>query len=169
MATTYQQAEGDVLKVLNEAIEKWHQPLKEAGVEIGVLMATNEAGAAVKHGGYPAFATVKIVSLKDRVLKKCDAEILIDQYEWDQMKPQHRLAVVDHELTHIELAKEPLSSRIILDDLGRPKLKTRKGDWNGGDGFAEIVERHGDYSAEVENSRRVAAMIEKAKAGELPA
>lgn len=160
--TTYQQAEGDVLKVLNEAIGKWHNDLSDAGVRIGVLMATNPAGPAVKHGGYSAYATVKIVALKDRVLKPVDCEILIDQHEWDHLKAGHRLALIDHELSHIELVRHEETRQVIRDDLNRPKLKSKKGDWNGGDGFAEVVERHKGFAIEVLNSHKVQAAVEAA-------
>jgi hypothetical protein len=140
--------------VVDQAIGEWHKLLKDEGVQLGVLMAINGDGPAVKHGGYPAMATIRVVPLKDRVTKEYDAELLIDEKEWNQLKPEHRLALCDHELTHLELATEKESGEVKRDDLGRPKLKTRKGDWNGGDGFAEVVERHGDFAVEFLNAQR---------------
>jgi len=51
---------------------------------------------------------------------------------------------------------------IILDDLGRPVLKLVKGDWDGGDGFVDVVARHGDYAPEVENADAVQARLNSA-------
>ena len=167
--TTYQKADTDVTAILNQAVTEFHPRLRDARVSFGVLMADNPDGPAVKHGGYPATAKVRVVALKDRVLKEVDAEIIIDRHEWDQMSDAHRIALFDHELSHLTTVPDDEQDEgFALDDLGRPKLKTVPGDWNAGDGFAEVVARHGDYSAEVANARKLAAMIETAKIGELP-
>jgi hypothetical protein len=49
------------------------------------------------------------------------------------------------------------------DDIGRPKLRLKKGDWNAGDGFRDVVARHGDHAAEFENIRRAYAVACEAK------
>jgi hypothetical protein len=168
MPTTYQKADDDVIEVLEAALD-YHPKLAEARVKFGVLMADNGDEPAVKHGGYPALAKVRVVSLKDRVLKEVDAEILIDRHEWDGMQPAHRVALLDHELSHVTTVPGEENEMYKLDDLGRPKLKTVNGDWNAGDGFAEVVARHGDWSVESLNAKRLSAMIEAAKGGEVPA
>lgn len=164
MATTFKEAEAEVIGVMKEAIEKWHQPLDDAKLKIGVLMAENEDGPAVKHGGYPAIATIRPVPLKDRLTKGYDVELLIDEAEWNSLNKKQRLALLDHELSHVEIVTWPDSTKIKRDDLGRPKCRTRKGDWNGGDGFSEVVERHKDCAIEAINAARVNTAVEAAKA-----
>ena len=138
-------------KLIGDMMSKYHQSLNDAGVRIGVLFAANPEGPAVKHGGYPAHATIKVMSLKDRVTKGYDAELMVSEESWDGFDEDQRAALVDHELTHLEIvAKKGIVQR---DDIDRPKLKTRKGDWNCGDGFAEVVARHGRASIEFENAR----------------
>jgi len=161
MATTYQLADEPVKKVVDEAVKSWHRRLKDMNVRLGVLVAANGDGPAVRHNGYPALATIRVTPLKDRVTKGFDAELLIDEREWNGMKSEHRLALCDHELTHLVIVKDKKSGEVKLDDLGRPKLRSRKGDWNGGDGFAEVVERHGDFAVEFLNAQRA---FSKAKA-----
>lgn len=178
--TTYSDPDPEVLALLADAMRRWHPQLHDAGVRVGVLMAANEDGPAVKHAGYPALATIKVVSLKDRLKKQYDAELLLDQSEWNDMRREHREALVDHELSHIVLAKygykagreedDPDERGEIWcarDDLGRPKLKIRLADWNAGDGFADVIRRHGMYAAELENLRRCQARADAANAEHL--
>ena len=173
--TTYQLADIDTLDLVRRVMQRSHGPLFEAAVQVGVLMASNPDGPAVKHGGYAAFATIKIVGLKDRVTKQYDAEMLIDESEWNQFREGHRTALIDHELSHLTLVKlSPKELRAArsedsnapwwkLDDLGRPKLKTVPGDWNAGDGFKEVVQRHGDFAIEYLNLQSAKAKADAAR------
>lgn len=172
MPTTYSLADDDVKDLLADALRQWHRPLFDAGVKFGVLMAFNPSGPAVKHGGYPAAATVRVVPLKDRVTKGYDAEVVIDLRWWEARKKKHRVALLDHEASHVELAKivgystEDGSIRFDRDDIGRPKLRLRKGDWNAGDGFAAVVGRHEDFAVEFENLDYCWSRAKAAKAGD---
>jgi hypothetical protein len=143
-----------------------HERLQEAGVKVGIIFAYNPDGeAAVKHGGYPALAKIKPVPLKDRLSKEYDAELIIDEKAYRDLKDEQREALLDHELSHIntvdlntdELAEarahDEKAPSWKLDDLGRPKLRTVLGDWNVGDGFKQVVVRHGDMAIEYENIR----------------
>ena len=175
MATSYQTADIDVLDLLARVMREHHPRLTEAGVRVGVLMAENPDGDAIKHGGYPVFACIKVVSLKDRVSKQYDAELLIDRRAWDAAREEQQLALLDHELSHIDRAElspndakaarrdDPNAPTWKLDDLGRPKLKTVPGDWNVGDGFAEVVARHGRHAVEYANLEHGRARADAAR------
>lgn len=173
MPTTYTVADEAVLGVLDEVMRANHPALTEAGVMVGVLMAENPDGDAVKHAGYPALACVKVVPLRDRVTKGYDAEMIIDLHAWEVMDDRHRAAVIDHELAHLARVPSPVKDlregalAWKTDDLGRPRLKTRKGDWMTGDGFIEVVKRHGAFAAEYLSIGRAKAMADAAcRAGE---
>lgn len=100
----------------------------------------------LKHHGYPALAKVQITAYVDRVRGIPDAKLTIDRCEWNLMSKSRKEALIDHELTHLTIArdKEGVAKR---DDLGRPKLKMRIHDWEL-TGFASVVERHGEASVE---------------------
>lgn len=155
---TYGLPDDDVIQLLNAVMEKNHRPLHLAEVRVGVLMTHD-----LKHGGYPAYATIKVVPLKDRLTKEYDAELVIDRGEWEHLRHKHRKALIDHELSHLAVAKfveresedGEISCTFATDDLGRPKLKLVKGDWNGSDGFREVVKRNGDWAIEFLNAKRV--------------
>lgn len=174
MPTSFSIADEKVTDAVERMMSANHQPLHAAGVKVGVLVAYNPDGPAVRHGGYAARATIRVVPLKDRLTKGYDAELLLDQAELDLMRVEHLNALVDHELTHLELAmkkvkpakgsKAPPDYVLARDDLGRPKLKTRLGDWSAGDGFREVVQRHGDYAPEYENIMRAKSAADAAKA-----
>src|ERR1019366_9477538 len=56
-----------------------------------------------------------------------------------------RLALLDHELTHLVLRCD--EDGLKHDDIGRPTFKIKQHDFDLG-GFAEVVERHGEASVE---------------------
>lgn len=163
MSTTYQQADEDVLDLLQQVKRDHHPRLAEAGVEVGIIMALNPDDDAIKAGGYPAFAQIKVVSLKDRVSKGYDAELLIDERKWRELTAAQRVALLDHELSHVDRVDVPERERGLFDesagpvvswktdDRGRPKLRTVNGDWHCGDAFAEVIRRHGDSAIEYMN------------------
>ena len=165
MPTTYQIADDDVLRLCARVMKESHPRLQEAGVKVGILFAFNSDGNAVSHGGYPALAKMKPVSLKDRVSKEYDAELIIDESAYRELREEQREALIDHELSHIntvDLKDEELKEVRMhdedapswkLDDLGRPKLRSVLGDWNVGDGFSLVVARHGQWAIEYENIR----------------
>jgi len=181
--TTYWKADDSIHNILSELITNYHPDIDESQAKICILFAARVKGPAVKHGGYPAFATVKINSLKDRVMKGFDAEILIDATEWRKSNPTQQRALLDHELSHIEVKrKKPVKNKkskesddgdndgssqtvakeeIMTDDIGRPKLATKKADWNVGDGFASIVRRYGENSVELYNIQKANEMIDE--------
>ena len=154
MPTTYSKAAADVLSIVKSTTSKFHGEVEKAGVTIDVLMAYNPDGHAVTHGGYPAQAKVKIVSLKDRAKGCKDAEIIIDDRNWDKLSDAERKALIDHELEHLEVQYE--EGEVKIDDLGRPKLKIKKHDWQMG-WFDVIARRHGESSPEVRQASELMA------------
>lgn len=136
--------------------DRYHKPLKEAGVTIDLLLAhasrdqnDDPVGAAVKHGGYPAAAVIKIVSLKDRVAGLGDAQMIVDGDKWDEWTDAELDALLDHELTHLEIVVDK-DGAIVQDDAGRPKLKIRLHDFQIG-GFHSIAKKHKEDAFEVQS------------------
>lgn len=195
MPRTYWKAKADdsVYADVERVIKAWHKDLADNKVKVGIIFAYDPKGPAVMHAGYPAYATVRILSLRDRVSKDYDVEVLIDAELWKSSEQAHKDAILDHEFSHVEVKRhkpkkkakrrpeeddfdtlgedppdvvetqedeEDERGEVMLDDNGRPMLKTRKGDWNGGDGFKAVAARHGDFAIEVLNSDRVRAMID---------
>ncbi len=141
-----------ILIRLGQMMAAHHQPLSEADVTVDVLLVRNVDAEgecidpALAHHGYPAAAVVKINSLSDRVEGKADATIKVDGNRWDEWPDARLDAILDHELTHLELKlKEGVLQR---DDVGRPMLRMRKHDQSYG-WFNEIAERHGEDAVEV--------------------
>jgi hypothetical protein len=156
-STTYSLAEAEDCQHLRVVLESYHYELHNAKVKFGLIMASSEDDHPVKSHGYPALACVKVVPLKDRLTKGYDAEILVDRHAWNEMGTQHKQAILDHELSHLRLVPETDKDSNLpykTDDLGRPKLKLVNGDWNAGDGFAEVVKRHGKFAVEFTNLAR---------------
>lgn len=172
--TTYDDADDDIMAVLAEQLRLHHPDLCECGAVIGVTVASNEKGPAVRHGGHAALATIKAISSKDKTKKKIDAEILIDLSEWHQLHPEQRAALIDHELLHLrrveytekQLAKlrkaNPDQPAWKIDEHGRPKMKTVKADVTPGDAWAACIQRHGKAAVEFVTAKRFAEFAEEA-------
>lgn len=151
MGKTFSLPEIDVILVLNDVWEKYHGRLKQHDVRIGIVMAYapvdkngERIGTALKgYAGFAAGAQVSIVSLKDRLTKKYDVEILIDADFWPELTSAEKRALLDHELTHVVPTGEK-------DALDRPMIKMRKEDfavW----GFHEVIARHGKSASEAQH------------------
>lgn len=146
---TYLLAAKETEDLLAKVIEEYHPRLLNEDVRVGILMAyasvdenTGEKkGHAIKgYAGAAAGASVKKVAAKDRLTKKYDVELLIDGDAWPNLPEQQKVAILDHEMTHIETTGK-------TDDNNRPLVKMREEDfivW----GFLEVVQRHGVHAME---------------------
>lgn len=155
---TYKRAGKDVLDMVQATMAKYHGPKADAGVEVLVLMASpncdengDPMGPAVSVNGYPCAGKIKVLSLKDRVATGCDAEMQLDSDVWDESSDEERAALVDHELTHLELRVDD-KGNVKRDDIDRPKLRCRKHDAQHG-WFFDVAQRHGEASFEVREAR----------------
>lgn len=101
---------------------------------------------AITHNGRRAYGLCKIVNLKDRAKGNGDAEILIDHDYWKNIPEEQQRALLDHELTHIQVCLGK-NGDMKLDDLSRPKLAIRKHDIEVG-WFSAVAKRHGAASIE---------------------
>ena len=147
---TYQKAGDDVQKLLQAVLKKHHFRLAAEGVTVEVLMACAPADSdkpALVHHGYPAHAIIKINSLKDRAKGCADAELRIDERFWASATEKERLALLDHELEHLQVIEK--DGKAARDDLGRPKLRLRLHDWQIGV-FSEVARRHGPASGDLQ-------------------
>jgi hypothetical protein len=158
---TYQQADRNACEVIDRMKKQFHQQLDELGVTIDCLFAfpnENENGditsPAVTVGGYKCLAKVRVISLKDRVMGRGDAEITIDKHTWDELSSEERDALVDHELEHLEVCMKEKGRElaVVRDDLDRVKLKLRKHDYQFG-WFNSVARRHGADSQEVQQAQ----------------
>jgi len=138
-----------------------HPALKEAGVTVALILcrkvdANGEiVDPAISVGGYPALAKIKINSLEDRVQGKADATITIDGNHWDEWPTPRVDAILDHELTHLELRVDKDGS-LVRDDCGRPVLRMRRHDQQHG-WFNDVAKRHGEDAVEVEQLKQATA------------
>lgn len=141
MATIFKRL--DVGKRLNDAMTSWHPDLVEAGVTVECFSAAADAGVtpALRQGGYPAVAVTRIVPYRDRVAGMADAHIYVDFDAWHSMDDEEKLALLDHELTHLELVVDK-NGDAKLDASDRPRLRIRRHDIRIGV-FISCMKRHG--------------------------
>jgi hypothetical protein len=153
----YRQAPAEVVALVQEVLSSLRKDLVEVGVTLGCRFAhaprnetTNEPkGPALKHHGYPAAAVIRVVSQKDRVAGLPDALIDFDGDRYDDFSEEEKRALIDHELTHLELLRDE-EGQPKLDDCFRPRLRLRPHDAEIGV-FYDVVERHGPAALETQN------------------
>lgn len=160
MPSTYTLPEDDMVQILRGLLDFHHRRLRDAGVTICLLVAY---GAVDKNGdlqapaitdrGYEALGLCKIMKLIDRVAGMADTRILVDGDRWETMTPEEQEALVDHELTHIEIVMD--GAEPAKDGHDRPKLVIRRHDQHFG-WFDEVAHRHGPSSQEVQQARKLA-------------
>jgi len=157
MSSIYDQAEKETYALAAEIMEAHHQDLRLPDgtfPRLCILMAAKEEGdePAVKSHGYPCAAVVSVIPYKQRVDKRADAEIVIDEEAWKGFSDPEKRALLDHEITHLEIQKDDVGC-VKTDDFGRPKLKLRLHDWQLG-GFASIAKRYGADAIERQEFRK---------------
>jgi Putative phage metallopeptidase len=167
MPKTYEDAPVELTTTIIDARQMWHPVLDRCEVTASALLEADydkdsgELCSSLVVGGYPAAAMVKITPLRDRALGVADAVIVVDARWWaDHPDELERRALIDHELTHLEVCSDPagrvtidgdgeLVGKPVSDDRGRPKLRIRKHDFVIG-GFIEVARRHKQRAVEVQ-------------------
>jgi len=154
MPKTYSKPDSKELELLKLAIKNWHPDLEEAKAKIALVMvgpAVNDAGdvtaPAITGQGVAVAARVGLVSPKRRVYMEYDAEIEIDETVWADFDADKRLALLDHELEHVQVRRDR-NNAIARDDDLRPKLRLGADDYML-TGFVAVAKRHGGNALEV--------------------
>lgn len=157
---TYDKCDPSVKKLVTEIIAEFdsYEKLRTVDVKIDLLFAYADldendqpTNNAITHQGVKALGLCRIVNLKDRTKGLGDAEILLDGDWWKGASDEEQKALLDHELHHLGFTGK-------MDNLGRPKLKLRKHDYQIG-WFTIIAQRHGIHSQE---RKQAAGMMEMA-------
>ena len=160
--STYCKAPADVRELAEKLLEEFttYKPLLEAKVKIDFMFAYAERGEddepkgfALTRRGVRVLGITRKLGIKDRVMGRGDAEVILDGDWWDSETPLRKKALLDHELHHLDVVTDE-TGVAIRDDLKRPKLKLRKHDVEVG-WFAVVAGRHGSNSIEIEQAKAV--------------
>jgi hypothetical protein len=159
MPTTYAKDDGPITKVVARVVKQYHRDLEAAGVTVEILIAANDEGPAVTAHGWPAQALAKINNLQNRAAGNADCRIVVADDCWKAKSPEEKEALIDHECHHFELVKDKYGG-VRTDDLGRPKLRIRRHDWELG-GFDVIARRRGSLAPEVQVAAKIKRRLEQ--------
>jgi len=159
----YELAKAQTVSAVDRVMKTYHGRLSDVGVTCDTLLAFANTdvngdpnGCAIKLHGRECNAKIRIVSTKDRVAGRADVEMIIDGDKLDLWSEEELDALIDHELTHLELCVNSKGG-LQRDDHDRPKLKIRLHDREFG-WFDEVARRHGEHSFEMTQAK---AMIEE--------
>jgi Putative phage metallopeptidase len=162
--TTFEHQPPDLVEVLDQALN-YHQELRDADVRVLTLRARafdalEQPEAAIKLAGCPCLAKIRVYNHKMRVLTGFDAEVVVDGHRWDELTPEQRVALLDHELTHLRVMNDE-AGEVKLDDLGRPRLRTMPDDFML-TGFYDVIRRHGESANEARSVQQVHLSVKAA-------
>jgi len=157
MPITFEPATLQVYEMAEEIMRTYHPELEMGSGEwprlcIMTAVSDDPEDSPLKINGDPAAAIISIIPYKQRVDKRADAEILIDARIWHDLRDGQRRALLDHEITHLQIQWDE-NGIVKTDDCGRPKLKMRLHDWTL-TGFRSIATRYGEDALEVIDARK---------------
>lgn len=156
MAIGYTQCGSEIHDAADQVMQEHHKALRlsDGSFPRLCLMFVHDVDdeQPLKLHGYPCAAVISVIPHKQRADKRADAEILIDEKWWNSAGDKERTALLDHEITHLEICIDD-AGFVKCDDQGRPKFKLRLHDWQLG-GFRCIAERYGDAAPEVQMARQ---------------
>lgn len=102
MTKRYEVASTFVDNVIAQIREEFYNVLQGVTIDALFVFDDKKSEPVLKHRGYPAAATVRIVSSRDRAAGMSDAQIVIDRATWQSLSGASQRAVIDHELYHLE-------------------------------------------------------------------
>lgn len=155
-------------KTIAGVMWKYHSRLLEPTIEVSVKVETflvygprnkdgEQTGPGIKLRGTTAYACIRVSSLEERVAGRADAVMWIDGDSYKSWQAGTLHAIIDHELTHLDLVTDPKTEEVVVDDAGRTKLKLRPHDFEVG-WFDEVAERHAGDSIEVRQASTLATV-----------
>ena len=154
---SYVKADDELIQHLNHVMQQYHPHLVDVELKVDFLLALrgeNDEYALTAHG-YGALATIRKTNLKDRVKGLGDCELVIDGDHYDEWSERELHALLDHELTHLELTVDKKTGRTKRADHNRPMISMRLHDRQMG-WFDSVAKRWGVDSAEVQQMTELA-------------
>jgi hypothetical protein len=82
----------------------------------------------------------------------------------ESVEPPALLAVNEEKQLKELRGENPAAVAWKVDDIGRPKLRSVPGNWMTGDGFTQVVARHGVNAIEYRNIAHAKASADQARA-----
>lgn len=164
MSLIYEKAPEEVNSLITKVMEKYHNELFIAGVKVAATMVSklgkeDELVPCLKVRGAQAYACIHTVRPSQRLRVQHDAELTIDAFLWEDMGMPQKIAILDHELTHLAIRLDK-QGKPKLDDHGFIRLRCVNHDYDIS-GFYQIVRRHGMKSIEWNRVSSVYNAVEK--------
>lgn len=158
MSKNYIVANAEDVEMMKGIMDSTYPELVSNNVNVALFYVTkvNKAGEVqdepcLKKDGVTCAGKISLISDLNRMTDTTDAKIVLDYGIWQKLSLEEKKALLDHELHHLHIVKDPKTGEVltISEDSTRIKLKMKKHDvvmW----GFHEIIERHGFGSHELQ-------------------
>jgi hypothetical protein len=137
------QTEPEPYRMMDDLIMDYHPHLEQARVALAWRY-----GWTSDKDGRLILGQCRKASDLDREFREFDAVILLNREVWEEesFTAAQKLAVIDHELCHLQLSEDK-DGDPIRDERGRLVYRLRKHDL---EEFRDVVNRHGCYKADLQ-------------------
>lgn len=127
--------------LLEKARVAWHDHLRDAEIVLAWMI-----GKKADRDGRITLGRCRKVGELDRQLQQADLVIVLNQEYWTSFNEEQRLALLDHELCHADVAIDS-DNEPKVDGHQRKQFRLRKHDI---EEFSAVVKRHGIYKRDLE-------------------
>jgi hypothetical protein len=134
--------------MIKERVKTVHDNLRGAHIEPAWMI-----GKKPDKDGRVTLGKMKKAGELDRELHGYDAILIVNAEHWKILNEQQRLALIDHELCHLDVALDPTSLEPKVDGHGKTCYRVRKHDL---EEFRGVIERHGVYLSDIAEFVRAA-------------
>jgi hypothetical protein len=164
MPKEYSKAPDQIVAMVSQLLHRYYSELVEVNFDIAVVIESSYKDDELCQGlalhGMDCAATISKISAKNRLYNPADALITLDGFWLDQHpEDADRLAVLDHEIRHIQLNMK--KEAVVIGEDGRPKFKLRPDELYF-TGFLNVVERHGMAAGEASDALEIAGQVRQA-------
>jgi hypothetical protein len=141
--------EPDMYLRLHELVDRYHEELGEARIALAWCTSWR-----ADIDGHLKIGMCRRASDLDRELHEWDFIVLLNREFWhhEQTTGTHRDALLDHELSHATVKRDPLTGDVMKNDRGKVVYRIRKHDI---EEFVAIPKRHGLWRHELDAFARV--------------
>ncbi|MCK9279318.1 MAG: hypothetical protein M0P71_01750 [Melioribacteraceae bacterium] len=158
MSKNYIVGNAEDVELMNGLMSSNYPELIENGVNVGLFYVVKvdkdgevQNEACLKKDGRTCSGKISLISDLNRMTDSFDAKIVLDLNIWQRLSLEEKNALLDHELYHLYIVKNPKTGEVVTisDESSKVKLKLKKHDvvmW----GFHDIIVRHGFGSQELQ-------------------
>ena len=149
---TYEKGDDKDYAILTKTIDMYQNRLKDVKIGLIKTFAPRDDNGDIKKNaivrrGATVYAYINLVHPKNKLFKPYSAEITIDGDKWMEFTDEKKMALLDHELTHVDFKLDKKTGDVKKDEDGNPILRLIYDEIQF-TAFSSVARKHGPNSVE---------------------